>query len=486
MITIIRKSLSGIFIFSILFLINGKVDAQQDLTSYYLNALPQSTYNNPALSPDSHWYIGVPGLSSLYFGLSNNLFNSKNIFQKVNGDSVSVNTNNFIKNLKNRNYLNLNFQEDILAFGFRFKKNYFTFCYSVKGFAQINYAKDIPELFVNGNYDSTTMKTQGKTFDFSKTGVNAMVYQELAIGMNRKLTSKLTAGARIKALFGVADIQTKKSEGTLYTSSEQTFHDNTINAAFDVNTNIPGTGDNTNTQPSDFYGAKNLGFGLDLGANYLVNDRISVSASILDLGYIRWKSAATNYSFTSDNVAFTFQGIDPNKVYNLVNNQLNEDTVYTKQLKDSLSKIFDTKTTHKAYTTMLPTKIILSGAYHLTKNDVFGVLLRGDILANHLYPSFALSYNRKLTNYVQASISYSMRNRDYTNIGIGLVFSFGPIQLYIITDNIFGLTVMNIASIDKGNTEDKGKMNIPYPNNTKNINARFGMNIVFGRSKSKE
>jgi len=467
------------FVLLLIFL-NGTIDAQQDLTSYYLNSLPQTSYNNPAFSPDSRLYIGVPGLSSLYFGMSNNLFDAKNVIQKRSDDSISINTNNFINNLHKFNYLNLNFQEDILAFGFRLKKNYFTFCYSVKGFAQINYAKDIPRLLVNGNYDPTLMASEGKTFDFSNTGANAMVYQEFAVGMNRKVTSKLTAGARVKALFGIVDVQTKKSEGSLYTSSEQTFHNNTINAAFDVNTNIPGIDDNTKTKTSDFIGAKNLGFGLDLGADYLLNDKISVSASLLDLGYIRWKSTPINYSFTSDNVAFSFQGIDPNKVYNLQNKELKEDTVYTKQLKDSLSKIFDTKKTNKAYSTSLPTKIILSGAYHLTKNDVFGVLLRGDILANHLYPSFALSYNRKLTNYVQASVSYSMRNRDYTNIGIGLVLSLGSVQLYLITDNILGLVEMNKVIIDKGNTK------IIYPNNTKNMNARFGMNIVLGRSKSKD
>jgi len=476
-----QKHIKIISAFFILFLFYVKVDAQQDLTSYYLNALPQSLYNNPALSPDSRFYMGVPGLSSLYFGLSNNLFDTKNVLQKVNGDSISINANNFIKNLQKFNYLNFNFQEEIFAFGFKLKRNYFSFSYSVKGFAILNYAKDIPNLLVNGNYDASIMTTEGKTFDFSQTGANAMVYQEFAIGMSRKLTSKLTAGARVKTLFGVADIQTKKSEGTLYTSSEQTLHNNTINAAFDVNTNVPGLDDNNSkTQASDFVGTKNLGLGLDLGVNYLLNDKISVSASILDLGYIRWKSTPTNYSFTSENVNFSFQGIDPNKVFNLVNNELKEDTVYTKQLKDSLSKIFDTKKTNKAYTTSLPTKIMLSGAYHLTKNDVFGILFRGDILENHLYSSFAMSYNRRLTNIVQASVSYSMRNRDYSNIGIGLVLSLGFFQIYAITDNIFSLTVMNKASLDKGNTQ------IPYPNSMKNMNVRFGMNIVFGRSKSKE
>ncbi len=458
------------------FLAPTQIHAQQDLTSYYMNALPQSTANNPALSPDSRWYVGFPGLSSFYLGISNNLFDTKNVIQRRSDDSLTINTDNFLSDLKKSNYLKFNMQMDLFALGFRMKQNYISISYSVKSFAQINYAKDFPRLLIKGNYDSTIMKTQGQTFDFSNTGVNAMVYEELAIGFNRKITSKLTAGIRVKALFGIADVQTKKSEGTLFTSSEQTFHDQVINAGFNLNTCYP---DDKHSSQSDFSGTKNMGFGIDLGGFYRINQKFSVNAAVLDLGYIRWKSNPTNYGFTADNVTFTFQGLDINKMYNFENKKFVEDTVYKKQLEDSLNKIFKTKESHNSYTTMLPLKIQVGGAFHLSDNDVVGVLFRGDFLAKKLYPAVAVSYNRKLTRFVQVAASYSIRNRSYTNLGVGLVLSLGPIQLYALTDNILVPFQQNKI------TWDKNQSSISYPYNTKNINFRFGFNIVGGRSKAK-
>ena len=40
-------------------------------------------------------------------------------------------------------------------------------------------------------------------------------------------------------------------------------------------------------------GVAGLGFGIDLGASYKVLDNLTVSAAVLDLGYINWKGSET-------------------------------------------------------------------------------------------------------------------------------------------------------------------------------------------------
>ena len=39
---------------------------------------------------------------------------------------------------------------------------------------------------------------------------------------------------------------------------------------------------------------RNAGFGLDLGAEYAVNDQLTLSAAITDVGFIKWKSDLSN------------------------------------------------------------------------------------------------------------------------------------------------------------------------------------------------
>jgi hypothetical protein len=52
----------------------------------------------------------------------------------------------------------------------------------------------------------------------------------------------------------------------------------------------------TTNFPKGLLGFKNNGVGLDLGAQYYLTERIAVSASLIDLGFIRWNSNATTFT----------------------------------------------------------------------------------------------------------------------------------------------------------------------------------------------
>ena len=58
-----------------------------------------------------------------------------------------------------------------------------------------------------------------------------------------------------------------------------------------------------------------------------------------------------------------------------------------------------------------------------------------------------------------------MFNKSYTNLGLGVALKGGPVQLYIVTDNVLGMI---------------------FPQNTKSIQFHFGINLLFGKKKSEE
>ena len=92
------------------------------------------------------------------------------------------------------------------------------------------------------------------------------------------------------------------------------------------------------------------------------------------------------------------------------------------------------------------------------------MLLHGEILDGTIHPSATVSYNKWFFNMLSASISYSVENRSYTNVGFGMALNLGSFQIYAVTDNFYCL-------ID--------------PEGTKTININFGMNFIFGYKEKK-
>ena len=57
---------------------------QQEFTSYYMDALPQTGYANPAKTFNGKFFIGLPALSSTYLMYSNSSFAWSDVVKKRN------------------------------------------------------------------------------------------------------------------------------------------------------------------------------------------------------------------------------------------------------------------------------------------------------------------------------------------------------------------------------------------------------------------
>ena len=116
-----------ILLLLIVLLTNYTASAQQNFTLYNMEAVPQRMYANPAFMPsNSKVYVGLPILSSEYLNFSNSGFKYSDLI-KHRGDSLYVDYENMLSKLSKNNYISAAFQHDILSFGFKIKKNYFSF-----------------------------------------------------------------------------------------------------------------------------------------------------------------------------------------------------------------------------------------------------------------------------------------------------------------------------------------------------------------------
>jgi outer membrane protein OmpA-like peptidoglycan-associated protein len=426
--------------------------AQQDLTMYNMESVPQRLYVNPAFIPtSSNIYIGLPVLSSQYFSLSNSGFKYSDAI-KHSGDSLALDFNNLLSKLAKNNYLSASYRIDLLSFGFKIKKNYFSFNATEKVDVSIRYPKSFMELLWKGN-GGVLGQQEDLTF-----GLNATHYREYGVGYAREINDKLTIGGKVKYLYGMENISTKNFDVSLTTDPT----DFAITAKSNININTSGF-DNNATSNFNFmdyaFKRKNKGAGIDLGGVYKYNDKFTFSASVVDLGFIKWQNSPNNYQSNNTNGQFTFQGLDLNQVLNSNDSSKNS----TKVLTDSLAKTFKIDSLHKSYTTMLSTKIYLSANYKLTEKINTGVLFYSQIFDKAIHPGVALSYNQKVGRWLNFSASYSIYNRSYNNFGLGFSLN-GPVQFYIVSDNLLGAF---------------------FPQNAKNIQLHFGINILIGR-KSKD
>lgn len=201
---------------------------------------------------------------------------------------------------------------------------------------------------------------------------------------------------------------------------------------------------------------KNLGFGIDIGAVYKYDEKITLYGSIIDIGYIRWKD---NPQTLRANGTFLFDGYD-------VTHFLQEDDSLNEEIMDqqidSVIHLFTYENQVEKYNTYLNPKIYLGGTYKINNMFTGGFLYRGELYQHRFLSSITLSGMANVKKWFSASLSYSIINNSFANVGAGLIFKTGPVQYFFITDNVLG-------SI--------------WPQATRNLNLRLGINMMFGCKK---
>ncbi len=417
--------------------------SQEVLTQYYIKSLSENDFLNPGRMPETKINISLPVLSSTSFGYSNSGFAiSDLITKKANSDSMEFNTNNMLSKLSTNNLMSLGFNTEILGVGIKIKQNYYSLNARFRNDVNLSYSKDMLTFIFKGNSAFV-----GQKADLNMR-LNATSYAEYSLGFIHSTTdNKLSYGGHLKILSGIANVNLKRGNIGIYTDSNNYSITATPNIL--INTSAIDTGSNNNN--SGLFG-QNSGLAIDLGASYKISDKLTVSGSITDLGYINWKSNVNNYQTDPKNSNFTFNGFDINKIGTSFR-------PYRDSLTDSLKHVFEPVKSANSYKTGLGTKIYAGVNYTLAKGLDAGLLLYGKFVNDYFYSGLTLSLNEELNHILNVSASFSRVNKT-SNVGFGLSLNLLPIQIYVVTDNVF-----SFGKIDE----------------VKNTNVHFGLNLAIGR-----
>jgi hypothetical protein len=388
---------------------------------------------------------------------TNTGFSYNDIASKQNG-VVTADLNRFYNALKDKNYV-LNYVEaDLLRFQFKVSsKLYLSLNATAKSFNSIMIPKELVGIFSNG---TTPLVNAPSTFSMQG---ESLQYAEIGLGAAYQVNPKLSVGTRLKFLSGIASATTESSTGTIGLNSN---YDISVSAGADVRTS--GFKNSDKGKLGDYL--SNSGFAFDIGGTYRLLEKLTLSASLLNIGSITWQNDLYGYTLDPKKATYTFKGIDMQKV-------VNGNTTYIDAEIDSLKKHFTFQEgVGRSYSTSLPSKIYLGGKYQLRERFSVGALLFSEQYKGRFSPGVSVSLQKDFTKYISTSLSYTFNNGIANNFGAGLSFNLSPVQLYFVGENLLGAPIYLVKDQNLNS----------YFYSTQNFNLRIGINFIFGKNKPAE
>ena len=459
--------------------------SQQDNTLYFMHRVPQANLLNPAIQNECKYYFSgillpIVGqvLPPLHVNYNNNGFALNQLIRPGTGsksDSLIFDVPYTLDRLRKVNYISYEQNVDWFTVGYKWKKWYFTFNLAEKINFQASFPKDLITLAWEGNGQSLL----GKEAFLSYLGLGLNWYREYGIGASTTINNKWTVGGRAKLLFGKENIWFKSHQLTWKTDeddysytfkadwevySSQQFYNITklemdyVNDSmmFEMDTLLDMDNISSQDIKSILFDSRNPGGAIDLGFKYVFNNKINIYGSLLDVGFIHYKN---NVNAVKSSGEFYFDGWN---VQPYIDKPDSVSDAYTDYFRDSVIRIFEPELMHKSYNYWLAPKMYLGGTYSLNNKINIGVLMRGDYFLKKLHGGITLSANANLKKWFAPSLSYTVQNNSFKQLGAGVLFKIPWMQFYLVTDNVFAFI---------------------WPEATRSINFRLGINLLFGCDK---
>jgi hypothetical protein len=456
----------------------------QGNTIYYMGTLPQSYYMNPATQPQCDFYFGIPIASHVNARVTTGSLSATDFYwTDPNTDSLytwrhpNANLDEFLGKLDDVENWSATTNLSLMSFGFRVKEMYFSLDVISRNSLVTSLSKDFLEFSIVGNENS-------RTYDFSDVGFEALTFTEFGINISRRFGDNLQVGIRPKFLFGLATINTLNNTTNLYTSTEEWHLSTNYNARIGLSgIEIPVDEDgiidpegeydvdsliNSLEKVSDYTRliSENSGLGIDFGVHYKPIDRLQLSLSVIDLGYIKWRSNTNVITADGD---FTYNG-------------LNGDSLIfggdpTQALIDSLKESLSVTGSASSFTTKLNSKIFVGARYFLTPGFDVGVLSRTEFLPGFVNQDLLLLANWHPIPLIAISGSYNILSKTHSTFGLGLGLKLGPLNFYTVLEDI-------PFKYDIVNSEDLPPLAVPVGFN--NFSVRFGVNLMLGCNQKKK
>ena len=404
----------GLLLLGGMMMLGGAAQAQYLRSSYFMEGTSARLQLNPGLQP-TKGYFNMPIIGSFNMSASSNVLGTSDIIDLMDSGSDLY---------SNDNRLNVNLNTDILSFGWYRGKGFWSVNVGLRADFGAALAKDMFSMMrtMNGFALEDVVGTN-QSYSLSNQTLNMKAYAEVGLGYSCRITEKLTVGGRVKVLLGLARAEMNINQFDLNLDVPNPQYGNVITTlkgggmTFDNN----GMIDNFDLDAGDL-GIAGSGFGIDLGASYKVWDNLTVSASILDLGFLKWKESETTVATVSggDEVTINSENYD---------RYIGGDFLSFERFDFEEGSPEKVKTKTRLYSTLL-----LAGEYGLLNNKLsVGAMYTARFAEPKTLNELTFLATFRPKNWLNAAISYSPIQA--SGKSIGLAVKLGP--LFVGTDYMF-------------------------------------------------
>lgn len=296
----------------------GVATAQNLNSAYFLDGYTYGHRMNPAKDYDRKGYVSFPLLGNVNMGMSGNLAATDVL--KFNGNQLTtflhpdIPVAEALKGFSANNHTRMDVNLDIIGFGFHAWGGFNTFNISMRSNVGFNAPYEVFE---------AAKSLTNKDYDLSGLRMDASAWAEIGFGHSRQVNDAWRVGGKLKVLLGGGRAKLNMERASLNLSAPDRWV-LTADAQAEVSLkgftwgemeqkeyNQGGTYEQIDFDNMDVDGCgiNGWGLGFDLGAEWDLGEQgwlegMTVSASLLDLGFISWNETHTAYN-NGKEVVFT-------------------------------------------------------------------------------------------------------------------------------------------------------------------------------------
>lgn len=463
------------FLFAIICI---SASAQEANILYFMKHNPMRHELNPAFMPEEAYkmYVGLPGLTDLDFGAGNNSYIFDNIGRVRDGkvetifdDGNDLGIAEFLSEAHRNIKLDAYAEVGIISWGLRRRDTFWNFAINSKVETNVSLpTKVVKDIFDEVDLDNLTIASSNVSHKFDRFSVSAFAYNEFSFGMAHKFT-KFDIGGKFKVLQGVANVNTDLQNITMSRKGEHWKFSGKGTADFLMfGKHLEKDGNQISVEDDEDEDFKVGGYGvaLDGGVQFkLFGDRLRLSASVLDFGFIKWKKQASRLRGDLDIEFDMPRRTEDDAVSDYWEDWLDAFDDATEEFDDSYW-VEDQKV---GYTTMLTTKIFAGVEFTSISDKVsISLLSKTWIYDRNGRQDLVFAGNFRPSKHFDCSLSYDFLNGNFGSIGYGMNFNLGPLNYFVAIDNV-------PISFTKAS-----KDNVSIPNKLSELHISTGFNILIG------
>ncbi len=449
------------------------LSAQNKQLLYDFYEIPQAIMVNPGVKTQQKWHAGIPTLSGLSFQAATSGATVNDLFANDGIDFTTKFRERLIEGMSQKDDFSTTSQIEGFNIGFRGKnrpENFYSFGIYGETDLIAYWPKDLATLAFEGNGGANI----GRSFDLGHLNLRGEMVSVFHFGINRKVNNELTIGGRAKIYSSIFHFRSTKNSGSFSTTEGvNNIYANSITVDMELQTSgadgfLDIIDDDTSSSRRDdlqrlftkrvLFGG-NLGLGFDLGFSYNLSPQTTITGSILDIGFIYNSKDVRNFTLRGSATNEGIEVVLPEDVTNL-------GVDLWQDLIDEIEATVPFDENSSGYISFRPIKLYGSIRHNFGQRensfkncgcavnttsgqneDLYGNSVGGQLflMKRPLGIQAALTgfYQKRLGRTLSLKTAYTVDKYSFTNIGLGLNLQAGPVNFYILGDNL--LAYRNVA-----------------------------------------